>query len=272
MKEFLEKYGDWGVIAGGAEGLGEAFSTAMAQRGMNIVMVDNQKESMVALSARIEQEYDVKVIQSFIDLSDADAADRIMDTIDGLNCRLLIYNAAFSRVKLFLKTSESELEKYFQVNVRTQMLLIRKFSERLVVMQEKGGVLVMSSLGGIWGTRLLVPYGSTKAFTHIMAEALHQELKPFGIDVMACVAGATSTPAYLGTNPKPGWPGPHVQTPGMVAREALRNLGKKAFYISGRQNRLNYFLMTRILGRKMTGRLFNRTMEKMYPAESKQHM
>ena len=38
--QFKEKYGPWAIIAGAAEGLGEAWSRALAQRGMNLIMVD----------------------------------------------------------------------------------------------------------------------------------------------------------------------------------------------------------------------------------------
>jgi short-subunit dehydrogenase len=125
-------------------------------------------------------------------------------------------------------------------------------------------MLIMSSLGSLWGTRLLIPYGATKAFDLVFAEALHYELKEDNIDVMACVAGATSTPTYLASSPKYGWPKPLVQKPGEVAEAALKNFGKKAIYISGRNNRLNYFILTRILSRRQSAGIFNRMVGKMF--------
>ena len=46
-KLFENKYGIWAVIVGSAEGLGEAFSIALAKRGMNLIMVDNQKDRSI---------------------------------------------------------------------------------------------------------------------------------------------------------------------------------------------------------------------------------
>jgi short-subunit dehydrogenase len=125
-------------------------------------------------------------------------------------------------------------------------------------------MLFMSSLAGLWGTQLLGPYGATKAFSYILAEALNHELKAHHIDVMACIAGATATPAYLGTEPRYGWPRPTVMEPQDVAERALARLGKRAVYIPGMANRMNYFLLSRVLPRSVARRLFNSTTGKMY--------
>ena len=122
----------------------------------------------------------------------------------------------------------------------------------------------MSSLAGLLGMQYIVPYAASKAFSWNLAESLHHELKPYHIDVMACIAGATSTEAYLGTNPQYGNIKPQVQQPMAVAEIALQKLGKKALFISGFSNRWNYFILTRILPRKWASFVANKTMRKMY--------
>jgi short-subunit dehydrogenase len=122
----------------------------------------------------------------------------------------------------------------------------------------------MSSLAGLWGTRLVAAYSGTKAFNLLLAEALSFEFKPCGIDISACCAGATATPGYLGTNPKKVLFGPTAMQPEKVARIAIQNLGKKLLIIPGFSNRLNYFLLTRILPRRLSVRMVNKVMEKTY--------
>ena len=122
----------------------------------------------------------------------------------------------------------------------------------------------MSSLAGLLGMQYIAPYAASKAFTCNLAESLHHELKPYDIAVMACIAGATATEAYLGTNPQYGFIKPQVQQPSEVVKQALKQLGKKTLFIPGFSNRLNYFILTRILPRKMASYLANKTMGKMY--------
>lgn len=122
----------------------------------------------------------------------------------------------------------------------------------------------MSSLAGLIGMQLVSPYAATKAFAWNLAEALHHELQQHKIDVMACIAGATATPAYLKTKPKYGWPKPAVMRPEEVTEQALNKLGKKVLFIPGFSNRLNYFILTRLMPRKMAASIANKTMAKMY--------
>jgi hypothetical protein len=53
-------------------------------------------------------------------------------------------------------------------------------------------------------------------------------------------------------------------TPQDVAEAALAKLGKKTLFIAGRSNRINYFILTRLLPRKIASALANKTMWNMY--------
>jgi len=265
MVDFKMKYGSWAAVAGSAEGLGEAYSTALAERGINLLMIDNQAESMKTLSIQLEQKFNIQTIQLNIDLADEYAYIKIMQEIKMIDCRLLIYNAAFSRVESFLSISDQSIENYLNVNIRTQLKLIRNFSEHLKS-QDSGAILMMSSLAGLMGMQLVSVYAATKSFSWNLAESLYHELKKFNIDVMTCIAGATATPAYLNTRPEYGIFRPQLMNPRHVAELTLKKLGKKNLYIPGFSNRLNYFILTRVLPRKMASGIANRIMAKMYRA------
>ena len=122
----------------------------------------------------------------------------------------------------------------------------------------------MSSLAGSWGTQLLGPYGGSKAFSHILAESLHYELKREGFDVLACIAGSTATPGYLASLPNGVASAGSAMKPGRVVEAGLQALGRRPFVIAGIKNRLIYFMMTRILPRRASVRLMNHEVGKMY--------
>ncbi|MCU0370087.1 MAG: SDR family NAD(P)-dependent oxidoreductase [Bacteroidales bacterium] len=194
MTDFLIRYGQWGLVAGAAEGIGAAFCKELARRGMNVIMADTKEIEMESLSSHIENTYHVRTRRMSVDLATPGAPERCMDAINGLDCRLLVYNAAYSRVKPFLSAGQDELDLYIEVNARTPLKLAHSFAHKLKEGKNSGGILLMSSLAGLWGTRLVAAYSGTKAFNLLLAEALSHELAPFDIDVAACVAGATATP------------------------------------------------------------------------------
>jgi uncharacterized protein len=264
MSDFLIRFGQWGLVAGAAEGLGAAFCEELARRGMNIIMVDVKEKGMESLSARLEGIFDIQTKTVVLDLASEEAPENCMHVMNGLDCRLLVYNAAYSRVKPFLSAEPGELDLYIDVNTRTPLKLVNAFAHKLKSAKIPGGILLMSSLAGLWGTRFVAAYSGTKAFNLQLAEALSYELKPFGIDISACCAGATATPGYLGSGPAKGFLTPSVMNPAKVASIALKKLGRKTMIIPGFYNRVSYFLLTHLLPRRISSKIVNRAMAGTY--------
>lgn len=264
MTDIRERYGDWALIAGSAIGLGKAFSEQLAGLGINLIMVDNNEKKLLELTVRLEQKYQIKTIPVLLDLFQDDAFMQIMEATKNIEVRLLLYVAAFSQIKKFENFTTSDLAHFVNINVSTPIKLVHAFSKQLISKKLSGGILLMSSLAGLLGMQYIVPYAASKAFTWNLAESLNHELRPYNIDVMSCIAGATATEAYLGTKPQYGLIKPQVQQPDEVAKQALKKLGKRALFMPGFSNRFNYFILTRILPRKWAASIANNTMKKMY--------
>ena len=264
MADFQERFGQWALVAGAAEGIGAAYCEELAKKRMNVILVDLNEKGMESLSKELETRYKIDTICLVCDLSEDNAPVLCMKMIRETGCRLLIYNAAYSRVKPFLKNEYSELDLYINVNTRTPLKLVHLFSAELRKKNLKGGILLMSSLAGMYGTSLVAAYSGTKGFNLMLAEALSHELKPFGIEVSTCCAGATATPGYLGSNPSSGLISPPVMKPSKVANIALKKLGKKTVIIPGLANKLSYFMLVRLFPRSNSAILVNKTMNKTY--------
>lgn len=264
-KGIKSRYGNWGLIAGAAEGLGEAYAGLLAEEGLNLILVDQQKDLQEKLASRLESSQGIQVKTLHLDLAEADSVRHIMEAVTETSCRLLIYNAAYSRVKKFMENDPGELDNYVQVNIRTPLQLVYAFCQIHMGQKDlRKGILLMSSMAGSWGTRLLGPYGGSKAFSHILSESLHFELKEEGFDVLASVAGPTATPGYFESLPQGKEKAISVMHPDRVVRAGLRSLGIRAFVIPGFRNRLNYFLMSRILPRRGSLKLMNRVVADLY--------
>lgn len=264
MADFLDRYGQWALVAGSAEGIGAAFCEELARKGMNVIMIDVKHAEMESLAVKLEFRYKIKTIRSIIDLALETAPEQCMKVIRETGCRLLVYNAAYSRVKPFLDAEYTEMDHYIGINTRTPLKLVHLFTSQLKINGQSGGVLLMSSLAGLYGTRLVAAYSGTKGFNLLLAEALSHELKPLNIDVSACCAGATATPGYLGSNPSSGLISPPLMKPARVASIAIKNLGRKTVIIPGIANRLSYFFLVRILPRSWSASVVNKAMEKTY--------
>ena len=103
----------------------------------------------------------------------------------------------------FLDQSLDDKLRILDVNCRGPLILTHELGTAMAA-RRRGGILLMSSLAGFQGSPLVATYAATKAFNTVFAEGLWYELRREGVDVMACCAGATRTPAYEASKPAIG--------------------------------------------------------------------
>ncbi|MFI5134286.1 MAG: SDR family NAD(P)-dependent oxidoreductase [Chitinophagales bacterium] len=264
---FREKYGDTALIAGASEGIGAAFARALASRGMNVILIARRKEPLEKTASEIEKKFGVRAMSVVCDLADENALEKIQSAIGDVEVNLLVYNAALSPIGPFLKLSDDEMLKVASINMLTPMKFAHAFGARMIE-KRKGAIVLITSLAGFQGSGYLAMYSATKAFNRMLAESLWYEWKNKGVDVIACVAGATSTPGYIQSKPKSaGMFAPRVQQPHEVAEECLKKLGRVPSFISGRGNRVASFFMQNIFSRKTAVKIMGDATKKIYSVE-----
>ena len=261
---FKEKYGPVALIAGASEGLGAAWAEALAEKGLYLVLVARRMEPLEAFAIELKSKYSIQVSIVSVDLSEGNALEKVKNEIGQWQIGFLVYNAAISFIGPFLETPVSEYSKAVAVNILSPIHFVHYFGGEMVK-RGKGGIVIMASMAGFQGSGFLTTYSSTKAFDRVFAEGLWYEWKDKGVDVIACCAGATSTPNYNNTKPKPlGFGAPKVLSPDEVVKETLPQLGKVPSFIPGTGNRWASFFMQRIMPRKLAITIMGDTTKGMY--------
>jgi short-subunit dehydrogenase len=91
--DFAEKYGPWGIVLGGSDGIGAAFARALAARGINLVLVARREDVLEAFAKEVRGRYDVEVLTVPLDLARQDAMARLSAATAELEIGFLIANA-----------------------------------------------------------------------------------------------------------------------------------------------------------------------------------
>jgi short-subunit dehydrogenase len=243
---FKETYGPYALVAGGSYGLGAAFAEAIAQRGVNVVLLARQEDRLKATAARLKETYGVEVIAIALDVADYESVTRRHGDLK-VAIGLLVYDAAYAPIGRFEDVSEDQLIRATEVNVRAPLLLAKLLSASMIE-RGRGGIVLMSSLAGSQGSPNIAAYAATKSFNAILAEGLWKELKPRGVDVLACMAGAILTPGYQAA--ESAKPAPGTLEAKHVAEQTLNALGKGPIIIPGAVNKVARFLLMRLLSRR----------------------
>lgn len=243
---FRSKYGPYAIVAGSAVGLGAEYSRQIAALGVNLVMIDRDPGPLAATADAIRKEHGVDVKTLEVDLARPDVGERVLAGTGGLEIGLLVYNAAIGTVAPFLETTPQLEDAVIDVNCRGPLRLVHAFVPAMVS-RGRGGVILMSSMSGNFGSAQLAVYAATKAFTLVFGDALWSELQPQGVDVLVVQPGSTRTPGWLSSQPsEPGAEIMPAADPGDVVREALATIGVEPRLIPGDANRQGAELLAQL--------------------------
>jgi len=260
--DFHHRYGPWAVVAGASEGIGRAYAHALAEKGLDLVLIARRPEPLEEEAALLRRRHRVKVETVSLDLGGADLAQRFTAALEGKEIGLLVYNACYSKIAPYLESDLASKLATIDVNCRGPVVLSSIVGEKLAA-RGRGGLVLMSSMSGNQGTAMVATYAASKAFDTVLGEGLWAELRPKGVDVLVCVAGATSTPNFLAQTPESKRKQVFPMTPDDVARGALANLRNGPVYIAGPINRA-VALATRIVPRKAAVSFISKNTKAVY--------
>ena len=261
---FRDRYGPVAVIAGAAVGLGAEWTRQIAGRGLDVVLIDRDGPACEATARTIAEETGVESLVVTLDLGRPDLTDALAPALVGREIGLMVYNAAIGTVSRFLDLDAAHMQAMLDVNCRGAMLLARALAPAMVS-RGRGGIVLMSSMSGNFGSEQLAVYAATKAFLLVLGEALWAELRAHGVDVLVVQPGSTRTPGWQSSQPaERQGPGPHVMEPGPVVKEALDTLGSEPHLIAGGENREGAKLLAS-LPRRQAVELMSRITRELLP-------
>jgi hypothetical protein len=262
--DFRARYGPWALVAGASEGIGGEFARGLAARGLDLVLLARRPEPLERIAGELRRGAGVDVRALALDLGAPDLLERLRPGIAGLEIGLLVYNAAFSVIGGFFEQELSLRLREIDVNCRGPLLLAYELG-RAMVARRRGGIVLVSSMAGFFGSAMVPSYAATKAYDTVLGEGLWAELRPHGVDVLSFAAGATRTPSYEASRPRRATnPFAAPMEAGPVAEQALRELGRGPTRVAGRRNRLAAFLTTRVFSRRRAVLTISRATREMY--------
>lgn len=224
---FAAKYGPWALVTGAAQGLGAAFADAVASRGLNVVLVDVQREPVTVHARAVERNFGVETRAVVTDLSRRDFMTSLRAHTTGLEIGLLVCNAGIGRHGVFLEQDAEAMLTEIDVNCAAPLLLAHGFGREMTA-RGRGGIVFVSSASGLQGSPVFASYAASKAYDLVLGEALWYELREHGIDVMAFIPGPTNTPGLRSGHPelREGVSTARIKLPAPTAEAALRALGR----------------------------------------------
>lgn len=225
--KFLQRYGEWGVVTGASSGIGEELSFVLADIGFNLILSARSEDKLILLKKKLETKYDITVEIVAYDLSQEDQSC-IFESTKNKHVGLFIASAGYGTSGEMINNSMEDEVNMLTLNSLTLLKHVHYFSQ-LFSKQQKGGIILLSSMVAFQGVPYSANYAASKAYVQSLVEGLYHELKPRGVDILAAAPGPVNSLFAERANMQMSM----ALTPKEVAIPIIKALGKKMTVLPG---------------------------------------
>jgi NAD(P)-dependent dehydrogenase (short-subunit alcohol dehydrogenase family) len=211
-------------ITGAARGIGAATAARLHAAGANLALVGLEPDRLEELAARLGD----RAVAIEADVTDTDALERaVRDTVGRFGgIDVAIANAGIAYVGAMATAPPDQVERVIEVNLlgvwRTDRAVLPHVLER------RGYVLNIASLGAALHTPLIGPYVAAKAGVEALSNSLRVELAPTGARVGCAYFGFIDTDLVRGGMAHPSSRAMERLVPGAFRRPVPVDVAAKA--------------------------------------------
>lgn len=254
-----QRYGPWALITGASDGIGEAMAHRAAADGLNVVLAARSEDKLRAVAHHIERANNVQTRVVAVDLSTPQGLEELIAAVETVDIGLAVLAAGFATAKPFTASAVSDELDMVALNVTAVAQLSHVLAQRMTA-RGRGGIILFGSILGWQGVPGEANYAATKAYVQTLAEGLHGELKPLGVDVLSVAPG----PVHTGFAARAGMSMKSATTPKVVTDAAWAGLGRRVTVVPGARAKFLTLSLTP-LPRRMRSMILRRAMESMRP-------
>jgi 2-hydroxycyclohexanecarboxyl-CoA dehydrogenase len=190
----LKLSGRTALVTGAGRGIGRAIALALAREGCQVGVADILPGSAEATAAEVEA-LGVKGLALPVDLTSRAEVERMVaqalaqfGQID-----VLVNNAGWDRMGLFLDTDEDTWDRIIAVNLKAMLYVCKAVLPQMVA-RGGGKVVNVASDAGRVGSSGEAVYSATKGAVIAFSKALAREMARHRISVNVVCPGLTETP------------------------------------------------------------------------------
>ncbi|MFP4059211.1 MAG: SDR family oxidoreductase [Bacteroidales bacterium] len=180
-------------ITGASSGIGEALALVCAGKGANLILSARNEEKLQGVKEKCEAE-GVKAHVFPMDLSEPESIKAVASKVLSEHpvIDILINNGGISQRSLTVETVPEVDRRIMEINYFGTIALTK---EVLPVMQKqnRGGIIVISSVVGKYGFPMRSAYSASKHALHGFFDTLRAELYNTGIDITIVCPGRIRT-------------------------------------------------------------------------------
>lgn len=186
--------GKTALVTGASSGLGVDFARQLAALGCHLILVARREDRLREVAQEVAQQYGVATSVIVLDLSEADAADRLYATVKAQDkvVDVLINNAGFGIHGEFITIPWQREKNMLELDILTVVHLTKLFLPEMLA-RNFGYILQVASNAAYQPIPTYATYGAAKSFVLHFGEALSYELRKTNVRCTVLSPGITAT-------------------------------------------------------------------------------
>lgn len=195
--------GKTAIVTGGGKGIGASICRALARAGAHVAVLDIDDENGMQVAEAINDEGFLSTFYH-CNIADEQEVSGVFQAAYALGGRLdiLVNNAAISHIGDVLSTTEADLDRIYQVNVKSLFFCVQK-AIPLLQANNGGSIINMSSIAAVVGLGQRFAYTMSKGAVYSMTFSIAKDYIKDNIRCNAIGPGRVHTPFvdnYLAKN------------------------------------------------------------------------
>lgn len=190
MKNRLQ--GKWALITGATAGIGKATAAIFAESECNLIITGRRKKRLKELEKQFEKEYNIEVESAAFDVSDRQACENIVSSLEQ-PIDILINNAGLARgVDAIYDSDFDDWDAMIDTNIRGVLLMTRLIAPQMKE-RNRGHIINVGSIAGHESYPGGSVYCSTKHAVKAFTEATKKDLHGTNVRVSMVSPGLVET-------------------------------------------------------------------------------
>ncbi|XP_061673619.1 17-beta-hydroxysteroid dehydrogenase type 3 [Syngnathoides biaculeatus] len=196
-KSFFSSMGEWAVVTGASEGIGRQYALALAEQGMNVVIMSRTRETLDKVAQEISESTGRMVKVIVADFIQDNIFSDIEEQLKYLDIGVLVNNVGMlpSVVpRRFLEEEDLDqiITSVINCNVKTMVKMCKII---LPGMENRRKGVIVNIASGIASIPfpLYSLYAASKIFVERFSQGLHGEYKDKGVIIQAVTPFGVST-------------------------------------------------------------------------------
>lgn len=181
----------WALVTGASSGIGEAICHLLASKGINLILHGRNKQALELLAKSLSREIQTKVL--IADLCSPADRRSLVSVMEEMVPELVINNAGFGLYGEALTYHTDEQLEILEVNGKAVLELTLEAARILRTRERKGVIVNVASAAAFPIFPEFAVYAAVKRFVVSFSESFDEEVRSYGIRVLASCPGMVDT-------------------------------------------------------------------------------